>query len=277
MKMLEVVKAVLKVRWKYTIRYPGWLIMFFIIPVVFSVIPIVLGWAVAGSPQQAALNFKERVGTEHYTLFMVLGSMIWLLSISIMWDFGMWLREEQQMGTLKQILVTPVNIFTLLLASSLWALMYSIIQFIVALIIAGIIFNFLPLLFTPSLLLCTVYLVLGIFPLTGFALLIGSLIVKLKEAEAIIRLLQPLLAFLVGIFYPITIMPYFVKLIALTIPLTITLHDVRAILLNLDYLFNPYLDLFILLIYCAIWPILGLYMFQYVEKKAKKEGTLSAY
>jgi len=111
----------------------------------------------------------------------------------------------------------------------------------------------------------------------GFALLIGSLVIKIKEAEAIIRLLQPLIAFLVGIFYPITLMPYFVRLLAVIIPLTISLHDMRAVLMNLDYLFNPYLDLFILLIYCAIWPILGLYTFHYVEKKAKKEGTLGGY
>lgn len=275
--MLEVIKAVFKVRWKYTIRYPGWLIMFFIFPIIFSVIPIVLGWAVAGSPQQAAINFKIKVGTEHYTLFMVLGSLVWLLSVTIMWDFGMWIREEQQMGTLEQILLTPVNIFELLLGSSLWALINSVIQFVVALIIAGIIFNFLDLLFTPGLVLCLVYLALGVFPLTGFALLIGSLIVRIKEAEAVIRLLQPIIAFLVGIFYPITLMPYFVRLIAMLIPLTITLHDTRAILMNLDYLFNPYLDIFILLIYCAIWPTIGFYTFHYVERKAKKEGMLGGY
>jgi len=66
--MLEVIKAVFKVRWKYTIRYPGWLIMFFIFPIIFSVIPIVLGWAVAGSPQQAAIIVFRKINAKNFCL-----------------------------------------------------------------------------------------------------------------------------------------------------------------------------------------------------------------
>lgn len=275
--MLRVIKAVFKVRWKYTVRYPGWFIMFIILPIVFSVIPIILGWAVAGSPQQAAINFKMNVGTPNYTLFMILGSLIWLVSISIMWDFGMWIREEQEMGTLEQLLLTPVNPIELLASSTVWALFNSSIQFVIALFVAGVLFNFIGVLISPAMILTIIYLILGVLPLTGFALLIGSLIIKMREAEAVIRLLQPGIAFLVGIFYPVTIMPELIRYIALLIPLTVSLQDMRAVLLNISYIFNPQLDLFILLIYCALWPLIGMTTFNYVEKKAKKEGGLSGY
>jgi len=275
--MLQVVKAVFKLRWKYLTRYPGWLIIFIILPIVFSVIPIVLGWAVAGSPQQAAINFKMNVGTSNYTLFMILGSLTWLLSVSIMWDFGMWIREEQEMGTLEQLLLTPVSPVELLVSSNLWALFNSAMQFLIALFVAGILFNFIGLLFTPAMVLTLVYLILGVFPLAGFALLIGSLILKIREAEAILRLLEPGIAFLVGIFYPVTLMPTVIRTIALLIPLTISLQDMRAVLLNISYIFNPQLDLLILLIYCALWPLLGTKAFNYVEKKAKKEGGLGGF
>ena len=78
-------------------------------------------------------------------------------------------------------------------------------------------------------------------------------------------------------FYPVTILPTVVRYIAILIPLTISLQDMRAILLNLDYIFNPYLDLFLLLIYCALWPIMGFITFRYTIKKSKMEGGLGAY
>ncbi|MHA1617003.1 MAG: ABC transporter permease [Candidatus Njordarchaeales archaeon] len=275
--MLEVIKAVFKLRWKYTVRYPGWAIFFIFVPIVFSLIPIILGWAVAGGPQQATINFKLRVGTENYTLFMILGSAVWVLSIGVMWDFGMWLREEQEMGTLEQLLLTPANIYHILLGSTIFTVALSATQFISVILFGGLMFGFLPELAKPSTLLAILYLVLGIVPLTGFALLIGCLIVSIREAEAIIRLLEPIIAFLVGVFYPITIMPSFVKYLALLIPLTISLQDMRAVILELDYVFNPYLDMMILLTYCIVWPSIAMITYRYVERKAKKEGGLGGY
>lgn len=275
--MFQSIKAIFKLRWKYLTRYPGWLIIFFILPIVLSIIPIILGWAIAGSPQQATINFEKNVGTANYTLFMVLGSLTWFLAISVMWDFGMWIREEQEMGTLEQLLLTPTNPIELLIGSFLYAIFNSSMQFITVLCIASVLFNFINLLFSSAMLLTVVYLILGVFPLTGFALLIGCLIIKIREAEAIIRLLQPVIAFLVGIFYPVTLMPVLIRTIALLIPLTISLQDMRAVLLNISYVFNPQLDLFILLIYCALWPLIGIKAFSYTEKKARKEGDLSGF
>lgn len=275
--MFETVKAVFRLRWKYTIRYSGWFIVSIIIPIFFAILPIVLGWAVAGSPQNAALNFKTRVGTDQYTLYMLLGSGAWMLSIMVMWDFGMWIREEQQMGTLEQLLLTPANMFTVLLGSVLFQTVISLVQFAAILIVGGLVFNVLDVLLSPSVVLAVVYLFLGIFPLTGFAMMIGGLVVKIKEAEGVIRLLQPFIAFLIGIFYPITMMPYFIRMIAIVIPLTISLQDMRAVLLHLEYVFNPYLDILILLVYTALWPMVGLSVYSFVEKRAKKEGTIGGY
>ncbi|MHA1589065.1 MAG: ABC transporter permease [Candidatus Njordarchaeales archaeon] len=275
--MLEVIKAVFKLRWKYTVRYPGWIIFFIIIPIIFSVIPIILGWAVAGGPQQAALNFKMRVGTEDYQFFIILGSAVWILGISVMWDFGMWIREEQEMGTLEQLLLTPANIYHILLGSTLFTTLLSSLQFLSVIIVGGLIFGFLPKLLNPQLLIAILYLFLGIFPLTGFALLLGCLIISIKEAEAVVRLFEPLLAFLVGAFYPITLMPSIVRYLAVTIPLTISLNDMRAVLLGLEYIFNPYLDLLILATYCVVWPALAMMAYNSVEKRAKKGGGLGAY
>ncbi len=275
--MFNVIRAVFKLRWKYTIRYPGWLILFIIFPIILSIIPIFLGWAVAGSPDKAAENFYVNVGTREYAPFMILGSLAWLISLSLMWDFGMWIREEQQMGTFEQTLLTPANIFHILLGSMLYTLTGLTIQFSLALAVAAIAFNFVDLLLTTHFLMATIYLILGIIPLSGFSLLIGSLVVRIKEAEGVARILQPILAFLIGIFYPITILPPLVKYLAISIPMTVSLQDIRAVLLDLEYIFNPYLDLYLLLIYCALWPLVGFSMFKTSLNRGRRRGDIGAY
>ncbi|MGQ4913250.1 MAG: ABC transporter permease [Candidatus Asgardarchaeia archaeon] len=274
---IQVIKAVFKVNWLYTIRYKGWFLFAIIFPLIMATLPILVGTAVAGSPQKAAENFMRNVGTENYQLFSLIGSAVWILAIVILWDFGLWIRQEQQLGTLEQNLLTPTNIFVILVGVSLFGLSQAAIQFAATLIVGGIIFNVLYQILTPTMLLSIFIIVVGLIPMYGLSFVIGSIVIKYKEANSIISMLQMFFAFIMGIFYPVTLFPFYLRIIAYLLPLTIPLQDARAVLLNTQVVIDIWIDLSIIVIFSIIWPILGYFMFLKVEEMLKKGEGIGGY
>ncbi|MGQ4833951.1 MAG: ABC transporter permease [Candidatus Asgardarchaeia archaeon] len=274
---IQVIKAVLLTRLRIMTRYKGWLFVSIFIPLIFSALPILMGTAVAGGFDKAAINFERNVGTKNFILFSLIGTALWLLASGLMWDFGMWIREEQQQGTLEQNLVAPINVLWIVVGSGLSSLILISFQFIAVLVLGGLVYNVFWDLLTPGILLAIVFLVLGMIPLMGISLLIGSIIIKFKEANALLNLLQPIFAFLMGIFYPITILPELVRLIAIALPLTIATNDIRAAILNTQYVFNIWIDLAFVGFFAIFWPLIGLMVFKKTEAKARKTGSLSSY
>jgi len=274
---IQVIKAVFKVNWLYTIRYKGWFLFAIIFPLIMATLPILVGTAVAGSPQKAAENFMRNVGTENYQLFSLIGSAVWILAIVILWDFGLWIRQEQQLGTLEQNLLTPTNIFVILVGVSLFGLSQAAIQFAATLIVGGIIFNVLYQILTPTMLLSIFIIVVGLIPMYGLSFVIGSIVIKYKEANSIISMLQMFFAFIMGIFYPVTLFPFYLRIIAYLLPLTIPLQDARAVLLNTQVVIDIWIDLSIIVIFSIIWPILGYFMFLKVEEMLKKGEGVGGY
>jgi len=274
---LGVIRAVFLTRVRHMTRYKGWLFLSIVIPLIFSALPILMGTAVAGSLNQAAINFQKNVGTSNYILFSLIGTALWLLASELLWDFGMWIHDEQQQGTLEQNLVAPVNILWIVIGSGLFAVILSGFQFLAVLVVGGIVYNVFWDLITPDILLALAFLVLGMIPLVGISLFLGSIIIRFKEANSLVNLLQPIFAFLMGVFYPITILPYIVRMIAIALPLTIATNDIRAVLLNTQYVFNIWIDLAFIGVYAIFWPLIGLYFFKQVERKAKKKGTIGTY
>jgi len=274
---IQVIKAVFKVNWLYTIRYKGWFLFAIIFPLIMATLPILVGTAVAGSPQKAAENFMRNVGTENYQLFSLIGSAVWILAIVILWDFGLWIRQEQQLGTLEQNLLTPTNIFVILVGVSLFGLSQAAIQFTATLIVGGIIFNVLYQILAPTMLLSIFIIVVGLIPMYGLSFVIGSIVIKYKEANSIISMLQTFFAFIMGIFYPVTLFPFYLRIIAYLLPLTIPLQDARAVLLNTQVVIDIWIDLSIIVIFSIIWPILGYFMFLKVEEMLKKGEGVGGY
>lgn len=276
-KNIQAIKAVFKLNWLYTIRYKGWFIFAIIFPLIMAALPILVGTAVAGGSEQAALNFLRNVGTANYQLYSLVGSSIWLLTIVILWDFGLWIRQEQQLGTLEQNLLTPTNIFVILVGVSLFGLSQAAIQFAVTLLIGGIIFNVLSEILSFTMLLSILIIVIGLIPMYGLSFVVGAIVIKFKESNSILNILQTFFAFIMGIFYPVTIFPMYLRIIAYFLPLTIPLQDARAVLLNTSFVIDLWIDLSIIGIFIIIWPLLGYLIFTRLEEALKKGEGVGGY
>jgi len=106
-------------------------------------------------------------------------------------------------------------------------------------------------------------------------LLFGAVILKLKEANALMNLMQWGVNFLMGVFFPIAILPPLVRVFALLFPPTWMTNGVRSALLGVGFFFGEwYLDLAVLWAFLIIAPLFGYWVFMKVENGVRKnEGV----
>lgn len=273
---LQSVFGIFRARFKIYTRYTGWVVMSFVVPIIITMLPIFLALSLAGSISTAGSILYKYAGTRDIVFYIIVGATIWSLSNEILWDFGMWLYEELEAGTLEQVLLTPVSSFEMLLGSVLYALTISFITSMTSLIIAGALFGYLDIILSVEFLLALGIIILGFVPLLGMSIFFGAIVLKIKEPWAFFNVLTAFLIYASGVFYPIKILPPLVRYIALIFPATIQIADARAVLLHIEYIFNPVLDILMLISYALIWPIIGAFMFNRVQKELKKKGSIGA-
>jgi len=208
---------------------------------------------------------------------MLVGSTIWSISVNIIWDFGMWLYEEMEAGTLEQVLLTPVGVSELLLGAVLYTITITMLTSIIGLFIASTIFGYIGYLISKEFIIALLIVVLGFIPLLGMSVFFGALVLKIKEPWSFFNFLTAFLVFIAGVFYPITVLPPIARYIAVLFPATIQIADARAVLMHIDYIFDPAIDILILLSYAIFWPIFGAVMFKRTESELKLKGSIGAH
>lgn len=273
---LDVVKTVLIARWKIIMRYKGALVMEVFIPIVFAALPIFLGVAIAGGPGPASQNFAANTGTEDYKLYMLIGANTFTVVMLMMWLVGFWIRREQESGTLESLYLTPSKRVHIVSGVTLYALLRSMITFTLAMILGSILFGINPL--QGNVLLATAFLLIGLIPMWGISFAFGALILKIKEAHPLINLMTWVVAFFMGVYFPITIFPPLLRYVAMAFPPTWMTHGVRASLLDLSYFFGGwYFDIAMIFVFAAIAPLIGYSIFLGTEKRIKRKEGVGLY
>ncbi|MBA3532122.1 MAG: ABC transporter permease [Ardenticatenales bacterium] len=255
-------------------RYPGQLVMEIIIPLVFASMPMLLGRATAGA--DAAANFEANTGTTNYVAYMLIGANIFTIVTSAFWHVAYWLRFEQETGTLESIYLTPTSSVTLLSGVALHSAIRGVGSALIAYFIGCLIYRVNPL--QGDVLIALLFILVGLIPLYSLTLLFGAVVLKVKESNALINLMQWVVSFLMGIFFPIAILPKVVQLIALAFPPTWMINGVRSALLGVGFFFGEwYLDLAVLWTFLLITPYVGMWVFRRVENNLRRNEGMGQF
>lgn len=252
-------------------RYPGQLMMDFVTPIILAAMPILLGRATAGD--QAAAIFEANTGTANYVGYMIIGSSAFAIVSYAFWHVAYWVRWEMETGTLEAIYLTPTSRLWVASGVALYSMVRSVATTLGSYFLGSWILGVNP--FQGELLLAFVFILVGVIPLYGVALLFGALVLKLKDASALINMMQWVVSFLMGVFFPIAIFPPVVKFISLAFPPTWMTNGVRSALLGVGYFFGEwYLDLAMLGVFLVIAPLVGYQLFHRVENGIRRnEGV----
>jgi ABC-2 type transport system permease protein len=255
-------------------RYPGQLAMEIVIPVIFASMPILLGRATGGA--EAAANFQANTGTANYVAFLLIGSNIFMLVSSAFWHIAYWLRFEQETGTLEAIYLTPTSSLTLASGVAVYSVVRGLLSTMLSYLIGCLVFRVNPL--EGDVLLALAFLAVGLVPLYGLTFIFGAVVLKVKESNALINLMQWVVSFLMGIFFPIAILPPAIRLVALAFPPTWMTNGVRSALLGVGFFFGQwYLDWAMLWAFMLFIPLFSMWVFNRVELNVKRNEGMGQF
>lgn len=268
---LSVILASTRMRLTTISRYPGQLLIDVFIPIVFAAMPILLGRASGG--ENAVEVFAANTGTANYVGYMLIGSAVFTIVSLSFWHVANWLRWEMETGTLEALYLAPTHRFWVAAGTALYSAMRGIISALVAYFIGSLVLGVNPI--QGDMLIALAFILVGVIPLYGMTLLFGAVVLKVKEANALINLMQWLVSFLMGVFFPIAFFPPLMRVLALLFPPTWMTNGVRSALLGIGFFFGEwYLDLAILWVFLIFAPLVGYWVFSRVETGIRRnEGV----
>lgn len=270
---ISVMLASFRMRLTTITRYPGQLVMDIFIPIVFAYMPILLGRA--SSPNPAA-TFEANTGTGNYIAYMLIGSSVFTLVNFAFWHVAYWLRWEQEAGTLEALYLVPTHRIWVVAGTALYSCLRGLFAALAAYLLGSLVLRVNP--FQGELLLALVFILVGLIPLYSMTLLFGALILKVKEANALVNLLQWGVSLLMGIFFPISVLPPLLKVIALLFPPTWMTNGVRSALLGVGFFFNFwYFDLAVLWVFILVTPFLGYWVFSRTELSVRRNEGMGQF
>jgi len=278
----DVVRTVFLARIKIITRYKGAIFMEALLPIVFAAMPVLLGTTVAsqqGVDPGKVFCDNTRVGglcTENFKLYMLIGASTFTVVSLMMWLIGYWVRREQETGTLESLALAPARRIWVLAGVTTYAFVRAMVAFVIAIVLGSLVFQVNP--FERGVPAALGFLALGLLPLWGLSFMFGAFIMKIKEADSVIQVLQWVLAFLMGVFYPITLLPPIMQGFAGLFPPTVMTDAVRASILDISYFYgSAYGSLAVLFAMALVTPLLGYELFEVTERRLRRKEGVGHY
>jgi len=277
-----VVWSVFRARLKIITRYKGAVLLESLIPVIFAGLPILLGSAVANGEKNAAINFSTYTNLDHtltaadFRLYMMMGSNTFMVVSLMLWLIGYWVRREQETGTLEALYLAPAKRLYVLAGVTSYTLVRSLLAFLTATVLGSLLFNVNPL--SGPFGAAIAFLLLGIPALWGISFFFGALVMRIKEANSVIQLLQWVLAFAMGVYFPVTVFPLLLRWTAMAFPPTLMNDAIRSTLLNITSIYGPwYVVLALMLIAAWLVPLIGYEFFGWTERRVKRDQGVGQF
>jgi ABC-2 type transport system permease protein len=245
-----------------------------ITPVVFALIPILLGRSTGGA--DAETIFAGNTGTGNYISFMLIGSCMFSLVFFAFWHVAYWLRSEMETGTIEALYLSPTHRIWVAGGTALYSLVRGIVAVTIAYVLGSLLFGLSP--DQGDIALALLFILFGALPLYGMTLLFGALVLRVKQANTLVNLMQWLVSFLMGVFFPIAVLPAFLQAIALIFPPTWMTNGVRAAMLEVAYFTSQwYVDLAVLWGFMLLAPLLGYRVFRSVEDGIRRNEGVGTF
>lgn len=185
------------------------------------------------------------------------------------------IRSAQLLGTLEALLITPTPMAVILLGSSLYPLVYSVLQSLVQIGLALVIFGLK--LGTVNWLGAILLFGLTILTYMSIGILSASFILVFKLGNPFSWAFGSLSALFGGVFFPVAVLPGWLRWLSSLLPITYSLEGLRKSLLLSLPLEALWPEIKALLIFSFLLGPLSLFVFRVALKKAKKDGTLTHY
>jgi ABC-2 type transport system permease protein len=184
------------------------------------------------------------------------------------------IRTEQMQGTLESVLMTPLSVPGLIVASStldfIEATLYSSLYLVFGAIFFGVTYD-------GSYLLAFLILILTTLVFASLGILSASFAMVFKRGDPIAVLLGTSTAVFSGVFFPPQLLPESMQNISKILPATYGLQAIRGVLIEDNGLNEARGPILTLLMFLAVLLPVSLWVFSRAVRRAKREGSLIQY
>jgi len=188
------------------------------------------------------------------------------------------IRQEQMQGTLESVLLTPINLPTVIVASSAWDFLESTFFSFLYLFFGRVFFN---VQFRGSFFLAVLFLLLTTVVLACLGILSASFAMVFKRGDPFGIFLGAGSALFSGVLFPTQLLKDYAgpKLggISFFLPATHGLEGIRAVLIQGKSLADVTQPLITLLLFLVVLLPFSLWVFGRAVRRAKREGSLIQY
>jgi ABC-2 type transport system permease protein len=210
-----------------------------------------------------------------YFAFALIGVTFYGYLNTSLTNYAQGIREGQQMGTLEIMMLSPTRLSTILLSSSLWSYFFTTLNVAIYFIVGVFIFHFD--LSHVNVITSLLVLVLSVTSFSGLGILSAAVVLVVKKGDPIAAFYSGVSSLLSGVYYPISVLPLPLVVLAKCIPLTYALDAMRLAMLKGYSIYQVRYDLLILLGFTCILTPISFFVFRLALKRAKKEGSLVHY
>lgn len=267
--------AVARKEWTIFRRYPSWIMAFIIWPLLFPLGFIFTARALGGPDGAGLETFGAVAGTSDYVSFLVIGTTIYMWLNVTLWDVGFTLRQEQMRGTLESNWLCPVWRISILVGGALTKAGLALVFLAITTLEFRLLFGVQVVRGDAALLL--LILLLTIPCIYGLGIAFGSLVLRFKEANALVFLVRGIFMIFCGTTYPLVVLPDWMQTVAAWLPLTYTIRAIRAVGVAEAPLAEVASDLQRLGAFAVALPLAGYLAFHLTERRARRTGTLGHF
>lgn len=223
---------------------------------------------------QSASRYLTNYGGDYFP-FVLIGIAFYGYLQAAMNSFTQTIQQEQAMGTLETLILSPTKISTILISGSLWNFVFTSFNILLYLLIGILFFNFpIDKINLPA---AIIIQTLTIISFSSIGIISASFILVLKRGSPINWLFSGVSRFLGGVYFPITILPLWVQKISYILPITYSLHGMRMSMLMGHSIKAISHDIFALILFSIIFFPFSIFCFKFAVRKAKKAGSLTHY
>lgn len=253
-------------------RYPLEIAFTFLMPIVWFLPTYFL--IVSFAPQGNSNGLASWIGTDNFFSFYMIGLIVGYFTATIFWSMGFSLKRLMDIGMLETIWVCPISKLMYIIGESLFSLFRLTYEMTILIIMYKLVFKMeIP----PAIWQTIPYFIPFIFLMYGFGIAFAALVLLIKDANTMIDTSSFLVQTLAGVQNPPQVFPRFFLALSLAIPITYFLDIIRVRMLAINSLVPYGLELFIFLAASLLFPIGGVWCFNYIDRKCRTQGNLHVH
>ena len=243
---------------------------------VFQVYGIVFGAALFYFVAQlfpAQIPALAPYGTTYFP-FVLVGLSFQGLMQSGMTSYAASIRQGQMLGTLEAMLVTPTSLPTIVTASALWAYLRASLNMALYLAVGvalGADFSH------ANILGAATILVLSVVAFSALGILSAAFTLAYKRGDPVASIFGNASALLGGTYFPVEVLPPWLRPVAELIPLRHALEGMRGALLRGQGPLALWREEAVLGLLALVLLPAAVWAFRLAVRKAKRDGSLAQY